>query len=69
MKLPVLVARALIEKRFSHGDDGDEEDGPGGSSGQGKSLIVSSLSSFRNSLPFGLLRASGMVVICRCSYS
>lgn len=68
MKLPVLVTRALIERRFGHDDD-DDEDGPGGSSGQGKSLIVSFLSSFRNFHLFVFPQASGMVVIYRCSCS
>lgn len=68
MKLPVLVTRALIEREFHHDDD-DDEDGPGGSSGQGKSLIVSFLSSFRNFHLLVLLQASEMVVIYRCSCS
>lgn len=38
MKLPVLVTRALIEKRFPDQEDGPG--GPGGPGGQGKSLIV-----------------------------
>lgn len=68
MKLPVLVTRTLVERRFPHDDD-DDEDGPGGSSGQGKSLIVSFLSSSRNFYLLVLLQASGMVVVYRCSCS